>query len=234
MKQFRFLAPTLALIFLSIFVCNTPVAWADPSSHLEGFVSVNGVRLQYLDWGGTGPAFILLHGLADNPYIFDDLAPAFTDRFHVIAYARRGSGGSDARGPYDVVTLTDDLRGLMDALGIAKADLAGHSAGGDEITEMATEHPERVGRLVYFDSAYDWADPEFHAAYNALPFNYFARPASAMASLDAFRSYEKVMWFREMDDTRRVEAHLRESVVIQRDGTLKDRTPKEVVDALYA
>src|SRR5262249_49867362 len=137
----------LALASYAILACWAPSAWTRPTVPLEGFVHVNGIQLQYLDWEGRGPALILLHGLADNPHAFDDLAQSFTDRFHVIAYARRGSGGSDATGPYDRRTLTEDLRGLMDALGIGRADLVGWSAGGDEVTEMSVLYPDRVNRI---------------------------------------------------------------------------------------
>jgi pimeloyl-ACP methyl ester carboxylesterase len=55
---------------------------------------------------------------------------------------------SEAKVPYDTATLTEDLRGLMDRLGIAKAHLAGWSMGGNEITAMAGTRPERVNRIV--------------------------------------------------------------------------------------
>jgi hypothetical protein len=71
------------------------------------FVNVNGVRLQYLDWGGSGAALIFIHGLGDSPHAFDDIARAFRDRFRTIAYARRGHGRSQAKGPYDHATLTE-------------------------------------------------------------------------------------------------------------------------------
>src|ERR1700730_12280129 len=192
MKQFRFLALVLALTTVSISACTAPVSGFDRSPRkegLEGFVETNDDRLQYLDWGGSGPALILIHGLGDNPHKYDDLAPAFTDRFRVIAYARRGAGASDKKGPYDIGTLTEDLRGLMDALGIAKADIVGQSSGGDEITEMAIAHPDRVRRIVYLDGVYDYSDPEFRVVEKALPSWVFGRPASVMASLDAFRWY---------------------------------------------
>src|SRR5215469_1781121 len=108
--------------------------WSDPSPHKNGFITANGIRINYLDWGGSGPTLILVHGLGDNPHLYDDFAPAFTDRFRVIAYARRGEGDSEAKEPYDMATLTDDLRGLMDGLGIGKTHLVGFSMGGDEIT----------------------------------------------------------------------------------------------------
>jgi len=200
---------------------------------VEGFVAVNGVRLQYLDWGGSGPALILIHGLAANPYVFHDLAPAFTDRFHVIAYARRGCGGSEVRGPYDLRTLTEDLRGLMDALHISKADLVGHSAGGDEITEMATRYPPRVGHVIYLDAAYDMAGPDFRAAQKALPAGFLIPPPEAMRSLETFIAYQRASLYSELDDPSRVEANIRQKVILQADGTVEPRIPKELVDAFY-
>jgi pimeloyl-ACP methyl ester carboxylesterase len=161
--------------------------WSDPAQHKNGFVETNGVRLHYLDWGGSGPALILIHGYTDDPCIFDDLASAFTDRFRVIAYARRGHGQSDAKEPYDTATLTEDLRGLMDELGIAKAHLAGWSMGGNEITAMAGTHPERVDRIVYLDAAYDWGEPTSADAFKSLPTE--TTPTdSDMKSLDAYRA----------------------------------------------
>lgn len=137
LKHLGQLTRALVITCGGFVLCITPQEWAESAGRMEGLVVVNGIRLQYLDWGGSGPALILIHGIADNPYSFDDLAPALTDRFHVVAYARRGSGESDAVGPFDVETLTEDLRGVMDALGIAKAALIGVSAGGDEVTQMA-------------------------------------------------------------------------------------------------
>lgn len=175
-----------------------------------------------------------LHGLADNPHVFDDLAPAFAGHFRVVAYARRGSGGSDTKGPYDAGTLTEDLRGLMDALGISRADLIGWSAGGDEITLMAARYPARVRRIVYFDSGYDWADPDFRAAIEALPLGFFNRPASASVSLEAFRSHLATLLFPGLDDMRRIGANSRQKIVIQSDGSVTDRIPPHVVEQLYA
>jgi pimeloyl-ACP methyl ester carboxylesterase len=205
---------------VTLAACQKTATWSDPAAHKSGFVTANGIRLNYLDWGGSGPALILVHGFGADPHIFDDLAPAFTDRFRVIAYARRGHGESDAKGPYDVATLTGDLRGLMDDLGIAKADLAGWSMGGDELTAMAATHPERVDRIVYLDGAYDWADPAFVAAVKAIPRNNF--PLAAMRSLDAYRAYQWTRWFPGVSDPSRFDAFIRDLVVVQPDGTLRD------------
>jgi len=186
-------ATCVALTLLTLAACRKPATWSDTSPHKSGFVTANGIRLHYLDWGGSGSALILIHGYGSNPHAYDDLAPAFTDHFRVVAYARRGHGRSDAKGPYDTATLTEDLRGLMDGLGIAKAHLAGWSMGGNEITAMAGTHPERVDRIVYLDAAYDWADPAWVAAFKSMPPIFMTPPASAMTSLDAYRAYQRTV-----------------------------------------
>lgn len=232
MSRPRTAAARVALTLVTLAACQKPAIWSDPAAHQSGFVTVNGIRLHYLDWGGSGPALILVHGGLDNPDVFDDLAPAFTDRFHVVAYARRGHGRSDAKGPYDGATLTEDLRGLMDLLGIAKADLAGHSMGGNEITAMAATHPERVDRIVYLEGAYDWADPTFVSAVKAAPPIFLTPPASAMTSLDAYRAYQRTVWFPGVSDASRFEAYVRDLVVIQPDGTVRPRTSDSVAQAV--
>jgi pimeloyl-ACP methyl ester carboxylesterase len=229
----RLVAVALALVLASPSnpIAAAEPAWADASPHRQGFVESGGIRLEYLDWGGNGPALILIHGAGDNPHVFDDLAPAFTDRFHVIAYARRGSGRSEAKGPYDTVTLTEDLRGFMDALRIENSNLVGWSQGGNEITAMAATHPERVRRLVYLDAAYDWGDRAFVRAFKALPPGIRTPPASAMVSLNAYRSYEKATDYTGLNDMNRVEAYLRASVVVESDGHLRPQNPPGAAEA---
>jgi pimeloyl-ACP methyl ester carboxylesterase len=208
-----------------------PIAWTDPAAHKNAFVTVNGIRMNYLDWGGSGPVLILIHGHQSNPHIFDDLAPAFTDRFRVIAYARRGHGDTDAKPPYDLATLTEDLRGLMDSLNIVKADLAGWSMGGDEISAMSASHPERVNRLVYLEGAYDWADPQFAPALEHMPQD--LNPTNGtLSSIDAFRDYVHAAGFPGLSDMSRVEAFVRDQVVIQPDGRLAWRASGSALAAM--
>lgn len=220
----------LSVLLLGVFLLPAR-GWTAPGAPIEGFVLANGVQLEYLEWGKPGPTLILVHGKGDNPHKFDDLAPAFADRFHVIAYARRGAGGSELRGPYDVGTLTEDLRSLMDDLNIPAASLVGHSAGGNEITELAARYPQRVQRLVYLDGGYDWADPDFKVACDALPFTAFNLSADAMSSWDAYLRYQKGIWYSQLDDMGRIEAFLRQNLIVQPDRTLKDRIPQQVVEA---
>lgn len=195
-------------------------------------MEVNGVRLYCLDWGGSGPDLILIHGANESPHFFDDLAPAFTDIFRVIAYARRGHGRSDPKGPFDSATLTEDLRHVMDAFGIRKAHLAGHSMGGNEITAMAGTHPERVDRIVYIDAGYDWGDPVCAEAFKSIPAHVTQASPGAMASIDAYRAEFGGM-LPAVSDPSLFEGWMRDTVVVQPDGTVRSTMSESLGEALF-
>ena len=124
----------------------------DNSPHKSDFVTVNGIRLHYLDWGGTGPILLFLPGMGCNAHIFDRFGPRlflpFTGQFHVLALTRRGHGESDhPETGYDIDTLTEDIRLFLDALKLDRVILAGHSMAGVELSHFAALHPERVLKL---------------------------------------------------------------------------------------
>ena len=126
------------------------------SNHKSDFVNVNGIRLHYLDWGGTGQTLIFLTGMGSSAYIFDKFAPRFNDRFHVLALTRRGHGDSDyPETGYDADTLTEDIRQFLDRLHVEKAILTGHSLAGVELTHFAATYPNRVEKLIYLDALDD-------------------------------------------------------------------------------
>lgn len=126
------------------------------SNYKSDFVHVNGIRLHYLDWGGTGPTLIFLTGMGCSAYIFNKFAPRFTDKFRVLVLTRRGQGDSDyPETGYDADTLTEDIRLFMDHLNVQTAFLAGHSLAGVELTHFAATYPDRVEKLIYLDALDD-------------------------------------------------------------------------------
>ena len=138
------------LIIFAILFGFGAVSGAEP---IEGFVASNGIRIHYLDFGGRGSVIILLHGQGNTAHIFRTFAEGLIDRYHVIALTRRGHGQSDApSGGYDPLTLAADVRGVMDALGIERAAIIGHSMADEEMTALAAQSPSRVTALVYLDA----------------------------------------------------------------------------------
>ena len=136
-----------------------PAGWKDPSSHVSRFVQVGqDVRLEVLDWGGAGRPLVLLAGGGDTAHVFDDFAPKLTSDFHVYGITRRGFGESGfAPVTAGAETFGDDVLAVLDALGLEKPVLAGHSIGGQELSSIGTRRPDRVAALVYLDAAYPYA-----------------------------------------------------------------------------
>jgi len=144
--------------------------WADTSPHESRFVQANGLRFHVLDWGGTGENLVLVGGSDGSPHQFDDLAARLTDRFRVIVPARRGHGQSEVLAePFDVDVLAEDLRQVLDALGVERASVLGHSFAGAEITRFAALYPERAQRLVYLDAHYERFDSPWQDAAENRP-----------------------------------------------------------------
>jgi non-heme chloroperoxidase len=91
----------------------------DPSPHKVRFVPVErNVKLEVLDWGGTGRPVVLLTGLGDNAHVYDHFAPKLTSRYRVYGITRRGFGASSAPVPtsvsYSADRLGDDVLAVLD------------------------------------------------------------------------------------------------------------------------
>ena len=103
----------------------------------------------FLEAGG-GPALVLLHGIGSGSGSWAGQIPAFADRFRVVAWDAPGYGGSTAladRAP----TAADFARALavfLDALGIDRCHLVGHSLGALMACAFACRHPERLASLM--------------------------------------------------------------------------------------
>jgi pimeloyl-ACP methyl ester carboxylesterase len=91
---------------------------------------------------------VLLHGYSDNSRSWSLVLPHLGDR-RIVALDLRGHGGSAAPACcYGIDSLVHDLEGALDALGIERADIAGHSLGSITAAVFAARHPDRVDRLV--------------------------------------------------------------------------------------
>jgi non-heme chloroperoxidase len=149
----------MLLCFLVIPLFSQSGAWKDPSPHSTRFVNVDkDVRLEVLDWGGSGRPIVLLAGGGNTAHVFDDFAPKLTSQFHVYGITRRGFGASGYSATDDPADrLGDDVLAVMDALKLKRPILVGHSIGGVELSSVANSHPDRIAALVYLDAAYSYA-----------------------------------------------------------------------------
>ena len=142
-------------LFVSFFVLALALtAAAQQKAYTDRFVSVNGLRLHYLDWGNAGkPPLIMLHGIGRDAHSFDHIAAQFSSDYHVIAVDLRGHGDSawHPGGAYLVEDLVKDLERLVEERGLDKLVLLGNSTGGRVVQVYAGLHPDRVRALVVED-----------------------------------------------------------------------------------
>ena len=131
----------------------------DPSPPEARFVEVQqDVALEVLDWGGDGRAIVLLAGLGNTAHVFDDFARRLTGFGHVLGITRRGYGASNRpESGYEVRRLGEDVVVVLDVLKLESPILAGHSLAGQEISYVASRHPDKIAGAVYLDAAYRYA-----------------------------------------------------------------------------
>jgi haloacetate dehalogenase len=109
--------------------------------------------------GGSGPPLLLLHGYPQTHTMWHKVAPALADRFTVAAPDLRGYGASSKppSGPdhaaYSKRAMAADMVRMMETLGHARFDIAGHDRGGRVAHRLAADWPERVRRLAVLDIA---------------------------------------------------------------------------------
>ncbi|WAJ43337.1 alpha/beta hydrolase [Mycobacterium sp. Aquia_216] len=113
---------------------------------------INGLRLQYLDYG-TGPAVVLLHGMASSWQWWLENIPALAQQHRVIAVDLPGFGQSEPLpAPAEMATHARTVLDLLTELGIESATISGHSMGGLVAIEMFKADPQRTSNLILVDS----------------------------------------------------------------------------------
>ena len=117
-------------------------------------ISANGININYtLEGPGTAPVVTMSHSLATDLSMWDPHLPVLTSRYRVLRYDTRGHGGTDApAGPYTLEELTEDVRALLQALGIARTHFIGLSMGGMIGQTLALQSPELLQSLVLCDT----------------------------------------------------------------------------------
>lgn len=150
-----------ALLAIStlVTVLSPALAQEDGSPHAVRFVVVEaGIKVEVLDWGGSGRPVVFLAGLGGTAHVFDWFAPKLTPEYHVYGITRRGYGASSSPASgYEADRLGDDVLAVIDSLRLRKPVLIGHSIAGQELSSVGSRHPDKVGGLVYLDAGYTYA-----------------------------------------------------------------------------
>jgi pimeloyl-ACP methyl ester carboxylesterase len=238
---FLFILVLLASLPASAQAPPSPPAaakWVDPSPHDVRFVTADeGVRLEVLDWGGSGRPIVLLAGSGNSAHVFDEFAPKLTDCCHVYAITRRGFGASSQpSGGYDDQRLADDVWRVIELLKIEAPVLVGHSMAGAEMSTVGRRHSDRLAGLVYLDAIGDIAndppaDPEWAALRAQLPGGLMPPPVCRPEDRRTFAAYRSSMACRW--NVTLPESELRSTMVTELDGSVgPPRTDSSILRAI--
>jgi pimeloyl-ACP methyl ester carboxylesterase len=203
----------------------------------EEFFDSDGVKLHFIDWGGSGRTVVLLAGLGDTAQIYRGQAARLSKQHRTLGLTRRGHGRSDhPDSGYELDTLVDDISRFLDVLEIERTVLVGHSFAGLEMPRFATRYPERVEAIVYLDALFPRLDPEpdlcGDPVWSLIP---TGGPAPAdLASRGAYMAYYKrarpdwsAIW------SKAIKADIMDRVTVQADGSLEFHHDDELMNRIY-
>ena len=132
-----------------------PVDYGKPANE---FVQVHERRMHVIDRGQGPHTVLLIHGYGASKSSWEELIERLAPSMRVIAPDLPGFGYSDRyAGDYSPEALADDLAALLDARGVGKASIVGHSWGASIALAFALRHPDRLERLVLM-SAWCYTD----------------------------------------------------------------------------
>src|SRR5919109_2013406 len=117
------------------------------------YTVVNGLRFHYAQ-DGQGPDLVLIHGLGGSLRDWDALVPELSRHYRLLRWDVRGFGDSDKpSGPYAPQLFARDLAGLLHALGVTRAHVAGISMGGVIAQRFALDYPDLVQSLTLISTS---------------------------------------------------------------------------------
>ncbi len=131
---------------------GAPAASKSPGG--DRYADVRGVKVHYVDVGlAEGPPVVLIHGFASSIGTFKGVIEALERDHRVIALDLKGFGWtSRPEGDYSPAEQARIVAGLMDKLGVERADVVAHSWGSSVALQLAIAKPERVGKIALYDA----------------------------------------------------------------------------------
>ena len=195
---------------------------AGPKLRFASTVLGTGPKVHYAEQGHPeGEAIVLVHGWPDSWFSFSRILAMLPTHYHAVALDQRGFGNSERPACcYGIDDLAADLVVFLDAVGLRRASLVGHSLGSFIARRVAETRPERVARLALISSAVTAANKVLVAAQaslrtlqNPVPPE-FARQFQAST---AYRSLPEAFLEQLVAESRKLPARLWREVL---DGVL--------------
>ena len=132
-------------------------------------VKGDGLQINVAIWEGKGKPILCVHGITANCRSWDVLASALSPRHRLIAMDLRGRGQSDKPSEgYSMEHHTQDIKCLLDDLGIQRAVIMGHSLGAFIGLVFGAEYPNRVDRLILVDGGGDLSSEQMDSVLDGI------------------------------------------------------------------
>ena len=201
---------------------NQPMTTAKDDS-----ITVRGLSFHYRDWGGQGRDLLLLHGLSSNARFWDLAVPHLTGEFRVMALDQRGHGATAKPDDgYDFPSVAADIDAFIQAAGLARPILVGHSWGGNVGVQVAADYPGILAGLVCIDGGFfepsaisgaTWEQAETAMA----PPDFAAMRLTSDALLEGARTRMASLWGDAFEE------FLWANFEVQPDGIVLPRLPRD-------
>jgi len=128
---------------------------------ISGDVVADGTKLHYYRSGGEKPPLVCVHGITDDGLCWAPVAEALCGEFDVILVDMRGHGRSEApEDGYTLEKMARELAGLIQALGLEKPVILGHSMGAIATLTLAGLFPELPSAILLEDPPAFWRSQE--------------------------------------------------------------------------
>jgi non-heme chloroperoxidase len=210
------------------------VLQAQPAPQVRFVVVEPGVKLEVLDWGGTGRTVILLGGYLTG-HAFEPLARELVGVAHVVSVTRRGMGASSEPSyGYSTSQSAQDVVSVIDALNLqTKPIVAGHSFGGLDLNVLGSRHASRIAGIVYLNSAEDpKLGPDDYGVKPPDPKSLPPAPKLEPENRTSVAAY--LDWQQRVNGVRFPEKELRQLYEMNPDGSLGQyRVSRQVRQALF-
>jgi pimeloyl-ACP methyl ester carboxylesterase len=207
--MFRILGAVAAALFFACPVAAQVTPF--PADFRVQDIATNGAVI-HVRVGGHGPAVVLLHGYGDTGDMWAPMAADLERDHTVVVPDLRGLGlSSKPAGGFDKKTQAGDVAGVMDALGIGKADLVTHDIGNMVGFAFAAQHPDRVRRFVLIDAPVPGVGPWEEILKNPLLWHFrFGGPDMERLVAGRERIYLDRFWNDFAADPRRITEETRQ------------------------
>jgi pimeloyl-ACP methyl ester carboxylesterase len=194
---------------------------------LDEFVSAGDLRFHYVQWGEHGTPIVCISGITANAFCFQAFADDLADDHRVIAYDLRGRGDSDKpEHGYSVAIHADDLAKLIDAWGLERPVVLGHSLGAFIALYFAAHYPDKLSKLIMVDAGADlpWKPVDERPAWLAVSMGRLEMP---VPSFEEYMQRLKAAPFLGPYWNKYLDTYFEHDVIRRNDGSVVAKTYRD-------